>query len=296
MPTHVVLRALFFIFCVVFLFTFAGAARADNIVVTAAITSFTGNVLGQNETFYEYCPANSCGVIGPPPPTPVICPDIGCSAVQGIGHATFGGDPTHDTVNQLSFFVDSGTPNGLTFQTAHDPGSFALNDVDPTNAFKLGTLTFTNGVWTGDADFGFSIVAHDSTTGATHTFDGLIHMALTPNSTTNSPAANADFIFLTDPNGNPIVNPLTLVPLPSIRAYELADSPTGSNTVSVDIFGKFGSLDLTSYENVQGGGFLDTSLTTDLGGPPSSSVPEPASFALLGCGALLMAALRKKLL
>jgi len=294
MHKHVVFRALFFILCVIFLFAFAGAVRADNITVTGAITSFTGNVLGQNQTFYEYCPANSCSVIGPPPPTPVICPDLGCSEVQGIGHATFGGDPAHDTVNQLSFFVDSGTPNGLTFQAARGPNGFPLN-VDPTNPFMLGTLTFTNGIWTGDADFGFSIVAHDSTNGTTHTFDGLIHLALTPNSTTNSPAANADYIFLTDPNGNPIVNPLTLVPLPSIRAYELSDSPNGSNTVSVDIFGKFGSLDLTSYENVQGGGFLDTSLTTDLGGPPTSPVPEPATLALLGGGALLVGALKKKL-
>jgi len=73
------------------------------------------------------------------------------------------------------------------------------------------------------------------------------------------------------------------------------DSPNGSNTVPVDIFGKFGSLDLASYENVQGGGFLDTSLMTDLGGPPTSSVPEPATLALLGGGVLLIGALKKKL-
>jgi len=281
--------------CVVFLFIGVEAARADQINVTAAITSFSGNVLGQNQTFFQYCPANSCGVVGAPPPLNPTCPDAGCSVVQGIANVSFGGDPTRDTVNQLSFFVGSATQNGLSFSVAKGPGGFPL-DVDPLNPFKLGTLTFTNGSWTGDANFGFTIVANDITTHTTHTFDGFIHLSLTPNSATNMPQQNADFVFLTDANGIPVVNPLTLLPLGSVRAYELSDSPNGSNTVSVDIFGQLGSLDLTSIENAQGGGFIDASITQDLAGP-TAQTPEPATLALLGSGVLMiMAALKRRLL
>jgi hypothetical protein len=210
----------------------------------------------------------------------------------GVAHVPFGGNPTQDTVNQLSFQVDSQTRNELIFKAARDLNSSILHDVNPASQFKLGTLTFTNGLWTADAFFGFSIVAQDFTTFASHRFDGLIHMALTPN--TGTPQQNADFIYLTDPAGNPVVSPLTLTALPSIRAYELADSPNGSNSVTVDLFGRFGSLDLTSIENATGGGFIDVSLTSELGGPPPQ-VPEPATFALLSSGVLALAALKKRL-
>jgi hypothetical protein len=56
--------------------------------------------------------------------------------------------------------------------------------------------------------------------------------------------------------------------------------------VSVDLFGRFGSLDLTELANVVGGGFLDSSLTPELGGPPATQVPEPGTLALLAGGAL----------
>lgn len=276
------------VFCFIF---FAGTASADTIQVTGAFTSFTGTVLGQGVSFVQYCPAQTCGFAGPPPPNfGLVCPDSGCGTPVGIAHVPLGGNPALDTFNQLSFFVDTLTTNGLVFQAARDPNSFFLNDVSPGGEFKLGTLTFTNGIWSGDADFGFSIVARDLTTHVSHAFDGLIHMSLTPN-TGPTPASRADFIYITDPAGNPVVSPLTLTPLPSFRVFELGDA--ASNTATVDLFGRFGSLDLTRFDNVTGGGFLDVSLTTDLGGPPTQA-PEPATLALFGSALLALVALRKK--
>jgi hypothetical protein len=289
MSKRVVFCCLVVVSCV---FLFAGAARADTIGVTGSFTSFTGGILGGGQTFFDFCPAQSCGVIGPPPGPVPTCPDAGCGTSLGIAHVSFGGNPTQDTISQLSFRVDSLTKNELIFKAARDPNSSFLHDVSPAHQFKLGTLTFTNGLWTADANFGFSMVAQDFTTSASHRFDGLIHMVNTLN--TGTPQQNADFIYITDLTGNPVVSPLTLEPLPSIRAYELADSPNGSNSVTVDLFGKFGSLDLTGIDNATGGGFIDVSLTSELGGPPSQ-VPEPATFALLSSGVLALAALKKRL-
>ena len=292
MSKHMGFWSMIVLSCVVLL---AGTARADDISITGSFTSFSGVVLG-NDSFYEFCPGSSCGGILPPGGSfaTKICPDTGCgSVVAGMAtNVPINGDPTSNKTPQLFFFSTANTQNGLIFQAAHDPGSTFLNDVNPNGKFNLGTLTYINGIWTGDADFGFSIVANDVTIHRTERFDGFIHLGLTPN--TGTPQQNADFIYFRNAAGQPVVNPLTLTALPSIRAFELADSPTGSNSVTVDLSGMFGSLDLTDIDNATGGGFIDVSLTTDLGGPPSQ-VPEPGTFALLGSGILLLGAMKKKL-
>ena len=155
-------------------------------------------------------------------------------------------------------------------------------------------MTFTNGIWSGEADFGFSIIANDTTTGVLHTFTGFVHLGLTPNSNTATPDQNADFVYLTNASGTALIDPLTNATLPSLRAYELADSPNGSNTVTADLYGVFGSLDPTRFANATGGEFLDKSLTTTPGGPPTNQVPEPATVVLLLTGLLTMTGLLRK--
>jgi hypothetical protein len=273
------------------LFVVTSPAFADAIRVTGAFTSFSGVVFGDlGPTMFSFCPADTCaGPVGTGQFQ--VCPDSGCSTDVGMAtNVPIGGNPTFDIASRLFFTAAGGTENALLFRAASFPDP---NDPGPNN-FKIGTLTFINGLWTGNAKFGFSIVATDSTISRTERFDGFINLQLTsPN--TGTPQQNADYIYITNSAGVPVANPLTLKPLPSIRAYELADSPTGSNSVTVDIRGAFGSLDFLSFENPTEGGFLDVSLTDELAGPPASQVPEPATFVLIG-SVLGIATLKRKFL
>jgi len=271
--------------CCVLLVT--GTAKADDITVTGAFTSFAGDVTSQN--LIDWCGAGVCGTAGFPGPGVIICPN--CASPSGFSNFPIPMNPAQDTTSGVTFWVPFNPPsNELTFTSSPGP----LLNVDPNLPFKLGTLTFTNGLWTGDADFGFSIVAHDLTTQTDHTFTGFVHMGLTINDFANlTPAQNADFVFLTDLAGAQLIDPLTNLPLGSLRAYELVDTPTGTNIASADLFGVLGSLHPTSFQNPVGG-FLDISVTPALGGPPTSSVPEPGTLMLLITGFLAMAGTLRK--
>jgi hypothetical protein len=74
-------------------------------------------------------------------------------------------------------------------------------------------------------------------------------MVLTPNSTSNTPQQNADTYTLLNATGDTLN-------LNHMQVYELADSPTGSNMGTADLYGQIGSLDLTALSNPEGGLFL----------------------------------------
>jgi len=272
--------------CCVLLVT--GTAKADDITVTGAFTTFTGIVTNQN--LIDWCGAGVCGTPGFPGPGVQLCPN--CATPVGlVSNFPIPMNPGQDTTSGVTFWVPFNPPsNELTFTSS--PGS--LLNVNPASPFKLGTLTFTNGLWTGEADIGFSIVAHDSTTQTNQTFTGFVHMGLTVNDFVNlTPAQNADFVYLTNAAGAQLIDPLTNQPLGSLRAYELTDTPIGTNTASADLYGVFGSLDPTSFQNVTAG-FLDISVTPALGGPRPNSVPEPGTSMLLITGLLAMAGMLRK--
>lgn len=82
-----------------------------------------------------------------------------------------------------------------------------------------------------------------------------------------------------------------LTSLGSVRVYERAYQPAGNpgNTGSVDLYARIGSLIPTRFSNPSSGAFLSASLD------PVTSIPEPATAAMLSLGlALLGAAARRR--
>ena len=252
----------------------AGVSKADSLRITGGFTTFSGVIVGGGSTFIEtdtiLCAPPAC-----PAPQPV-CPDAGCGVVSGQATNVPLGSPTQgfSSGTDISFWVSGAATNELSF---HPAGNISG---DPTGEFKLGTLSFENGSWSGPADFGFSIFVTDTSNLQHYDFTGFVHMNLTAN-TAATAAQRADYVYLTDAAHNVLSSPLTHQTLGSVRAFELGDDPSG-NVVSVDLMGTTGSLDPTRFVNVTGGGFLDISTTDNLGGPPpDSTVPEPGTVGLM---------------
>ena len=257
------------------------SACADTLRINGGFTTYTGNVSGGNAAvFYQ---VDTVGCAGPNCPTNTgtqLCPDAGCSTSFGPATNVPLGNPRegNNSGTDIFFWAPGNTGNELSFHPANQE-----TNVDPTGEFKLGSLTFQNGSWVDSADFGLSIFVTDFTTSKHYEFDGFLHMALTLN--TGTPEQNADYLYLTDANHDALVDPLTHSIIGSVRAYELFDSPTGSNTVTVDLFGTTGSLDPTRFANPTDGGFLDSSITPALA-DPHGAVPEPSSLVLMFAGAV----------
>jgi hypothetical protein len=182
-----------------------------------------------------------------------------------FGNATvlFLTPPFSTPQSSLEFFVTGATPNLVQFTPAA-PQPVSGKGVP----FLLGTFTIANGVWSGDADFGFKLTTSSTTPGSPldgQTFTGFLHMALTPNSNLNTPEQNADIYTLLNATANTLN-------LPMMQVYELADSPLPppGNVGTADLFGAINSLDLVTLSNPQGGLFL---------GPPPFTYKFTGFFA-----------------
>ena len=261
-----------------------GSVRAENVTafVSGGFTTFSGDVTGSNPVYMFINPPNACSGC-PPPIGQQICPDAGCDAF--FGHATNFPLDSNGLGHRLFFQVPGNPTNQLSFQPAE------TENIDPDSEFKLGTLTFENGLWTGNAVFGFTISAHVPFHGD-FTFTGNVDMGLTPN--TGNADQNADYIYLANAANERLINPNTHQPLPSLRVFELGGGH--NNVAAVDLYGQLGSLDPTGFANLTGDGFLDISATNDLGGPPpgTNPVPEPGTLVLLSSGLLAMTKLVKR--
>jgi hypothetical protein len=288
----------FFLFCLLIAgpALLGGFARADSgsYGISGGFTTFSGNVGGSQSPNYirslPIPPPNvDCSVIDCSNPLlffSEVCPDSGCGTP--FGPATnfslrSGIDPTN-TLTFESFGCDPSipichnTPNELDFNPS--PVSILGTGVLGYPEMLLGTLTFTNGVWTGDADFGITITATDILAPFNaYAFDGFIHMRLRiPDPGVTDPGLltheGADCISLTTTAGQGVTNPQTHTGIGEVCVPEL-NNPLGlSNTTTVNLFGTIGSLDPTRFEVVSGDGFIL---------PPAdgNTVPEPASLALL---------------
>lgn len=243
------------------------ALYAATVSVTGGFTTFSGVVGGTNQGITSI-------MNGQP-----LCADSGCANTD-VGHATFNALG----VSSVTFQNFSPSANPLNLVQFLPAAAQNVSGNGPGNQFLLGQLTFTNGIWTGDASFGFTLTTHssDATLDGKSITDTLV-MRVTTNVFgfgANTPAQNADFVYF---SGNPVLG--------SARAYELQDTPTGTNTVTVDVLGYIDSLHLSQFTNAQGG-FIDPS--TDL--TPAAATPLPAALPLFasGVGALGLLGWRRK--
>jgi len=247
-----VARKLFKIFAptVVVCLVLSAASAQEFVSVSGGFTSFSGEILAHNTASINgasYCPDGD---------TSADCSGEPSGSGQlTLGLPNFPTGPFTTPQPSLDFLVVGATPNLVQFTPA--PAQSVSGKGVP---FLLGTFTIANGVWSGDAHFGFSLTTNNAqapvdcqnSTGSPldcQTFTGFLYMALTPNSTSNTPEQNADTYTLLNTTGNPLNLPIMLV-------YELADSTTGSNMGTVDLYGQIGTLDLNGLSNPQGGLFL----------------------------------------
>lgn len=199
----------------------------------------------------------------------VVCSGSCSEAIDSMVSLTF--TPPRDTVSFRSVIgMGSGseipeTPNLLSFTPA------PAQDVVAGQEFLLGTFTYTNGSWFPYATLGFSLTSVSSDpTLAGHVFSDSLRLTVTRYQPTNTPQQNADFVsFVGRPD------------LGSARAYELGDSPTGSNILTWDLYGRINSLIPTRFASGVGGGFLDPSVELQ-----PTVVPVPAAVWLFGSGLL----------
>src|SRR5581483_7960689 len=137
----------------------SSTARADTITVTAAITSFSGVVVSypDDPSIGTYVRTDDGGSQGGPclgtGPIPCgsplygfqpLCPDAGCGTGGGIATDVplEAQSPLLGTrvIFKVAELTDEETPNVLFFQPAG-----RQDNVDTSEDFKLGTLSFTNG-------------------------------------------------------------------------------------------------------------------------------------------------------
>ena len=229
------------------------------VTVTGGFTSFSGNV-GSGE-FESRINGG------------VVCPTAGCGT--GVGPASLSFSPSVSSVD----FRDSDngapeTPNLLSFTPE------AIQDVSFGQEFRLGTFTFANGDWFGNAAFGFTLATSSGDPALNAILTDTIELTVT-HGLLGTPAQNADFISLGNhPN------------LGSLRVYEQFDSPTGTNVGSAVLFGRIDGLELTRLGDPTGAAFLNSSVNPQLATTP---LPGAAWLLLTALGVLGLCASRLRL-
>jgi hypothetical protein len=235
----------------------------------------TGTVNGQLPTLGPSVSVN--------PPSPITW-EIGTLDLSGspVSSVTLVDDPIFSTPERENIF--SWTPA-------------AFSNVAPGTDFTLGTLTFQNGSWFGGG--ATAALNRPTTLGFTVTTissDGpqfnqtrnlkLVHTvnAPFPNDTTTLPGqqAAADWVTIFDADSGAELN--------SFRVYDLNQAPPGfTNVGTVDLIGRFGSLDIVGFANPVGGFITADSeplppVPPGGGGGGGGPIPEPAIWALLIAG------------
>jgi len=178
---------------------------------------------------------------------------------------------------QFEYTEGIGTPGVNPNQVAFTATGASLVSVG--DSFKVGTLRYTNGFWYPYARIGLTLTTtSDDPALNGHSFVGaLIVRVSSPEPFYPDPVSNADYFYLEDASG-------PLATLGSVRVYERAFQPAGNpgNVGEVDLYVRIGSLVPTAFAQPSPGAFLSDSLE------PITTVPEPASYALMALGLAAM--------
>lgn len=167
--------------------------------------------------------------------------------------------------------------------------------------FKLGTLTFQNGGWFGagdsaafntptDLSFTLSTVSSDGAQ-FNQTIAGIIRMSVNspfPNDlgTLGGLEAEADWISLYSSAAG--------VQFQAFRVFDRGFAPAGfTNIGSVDVYGRFGSLELVDFRNPLSGFLTDSNSVLPPVVTPPQGVPEPANWVMLIAGFGLVGAAQR---
>lgn len=242
----------------------------------AAKISLTGGFTGFYTPFAYGLDANAPGTVFNYVNGQQLCPHnlTGNPAndcrIDGEAYMTFAA-PVPSVTYKIVVDGADWAENVVTFTPAVDQ---TVNGFGPSNKFLFGTLAFTNGIWADplvQLDFNLTATSPDATlNGYDFEVSGPLIVQATVNSPGNTPEQNADYVYLRDNPG-----------LGSVRAYELADSPTHSNTVTVQVYGYLDSLHFAEFADAQGGGFISPSTS-------ASVVPLPGAGWLFASAAGLL--------
>ena len=249
-----------------------GSAGAALVSVTGGFLSYSGPTGFDDVSVLGITGAQTLvngNVVMPTAPIP------GFEAFPGIGTAVV---PFGSAVPSVEFWIvrDDPANPGTQIEDLRNFIGFAPAAPQSVSAagqeFLLGTFSLQNGTFWAFADltlrFRLTTVSSDPTLNG-HVFEDTLQWVTTPNGGPPlTPADRADFFYFLGHPG-----------LGTMRVFEAFD---GTNTGTIDLYGRIGSLIPTRFADATGGAFIGPGIPT--------AVPGPATpfLLVLGCGLLAL--------
>ncbi|WGS85423.1 hypothetical protein [Methylomonas sp. UP202] len=259
--------------------TATAGSYASSVTVTANFTQFTmGGFASAAATFNNQLSVNGtpidvCG--GDPTCASAINNPSSITVALSGNSVSFGYDQNRFPTARMNEFSFSGSP-------------MEVAGLGPENSFKLGSITYTNGMFYSLAFLDFTLTTHSNDAALdNHMFNGRIRLDTNQSLTFPAdPMVEADYFTVGQPGGG------TFTTMGSVRVYDYGYCPDGigpnCNTGSVDLIGHINSLDLDKFANPAGGAFLNASITSTL-----TPVPIPPAGILLGSSLFGLSRIRK---